>query len=526
MSQSTDDTKSQSSILRNEKFDEVHIITSSINKIDIDSDNLKGFELYEKGQDLYKGDEFDEEEKKSYSKVLRKVDTRLLPLLCVTYTLQFLDKLSLNYAAAYGLKEDLNLTGNRYSWCAAIFNFGYLFWAIPGNYLIQRFPVGKYTGFMLFSWSIILIGHVGLKNYGGALVIRFILGMFEASISPSCMALCGMFYTTKQSPLRQNIFLSFNGWATIIGALLSFGLGHAENSSLPSWKLIFLVIGLLNFVWSIIFTWLCPNSPETAKFLTEEEKIVLIKHIAKNNQGMKDHKFKIHQALEALKDLNVLMLAAIGLASGVINGGSSNFASTLIKGFGFNGITTSALQLPLGAIEVIFVLVAGIITFTIKNTRLYVLFGSCIAPLGGLIGLYVIPLEHKWNLVACAWFMYIIGVVVVSCFNLLTNNVAGTSKKTVSNGLFFLFYATGNIIGANIFYARQAPRYESGILGLLISYVGIMVLSILIRLLLMKRNNDRNKLAGQQTEEQAQQAILNGFKGMTDFENKGFRYAL
>ena len=34
-------------------------------------------------------------------------------LLCITYTLQFLDKLSLNYAAAYTLKEDL-------LWCAAI----------------------------------------------------------------------------------------------------------------------------------------------------------------------------------------------------------------------------------------------------------------------------------------------------------------------------------------------------------------------------------------------------------------------
>ena len=62
-------------------------------------------------------------------------------LLCITYTLQFLDKLSLNYAAAYTLKEDLNLYGQRYSWCAAIFNFGYLAGALPANYVIQNYPL-------------------------------------------------------------------------------------------------------------------------------------------------------------------------------------------------------------------------------------------------------------------------------------------------------------------------------------------------------------------------------------------------
>lgn len=196
---------------------------------------LAGYNLYEKAQEINS-----EEEQAISKKLLWKVDRRIVPLLCITYTLQFLDKLSLNYAAAYSLKEDLNLIGQRYSWVAAIFNFGYLFWALPGNYIIQRVPVAKYTGFMLFSWSIILIGHIGLKNYGGALVIRFILGMFEALISPSCMNICSSFYTVKHQPIRMCIFLSFNGVATMVGALLGFALGHATNSSLKPWKLAYI----------------------------------------------------------------------------------------------------------------------------------------------------------------------------------------------------------------------------------------------------------------------------------------------
>lgn len=94
------------------------------------------------------------------------------------------DKLSLNYASAYSLIPDLGLEGQRYSWVAAIFNFGYLFWAIPANLLIQKLPVAKYMGGMILMWSIIVIAHIGAKNYAGILVLRFLLGMAEAGVSP------------------------------------------------------------------------------------------------------------------------------------------------------------------------------------------------------------------------------------------------------------------------------------------------------------------------------------------------------
>ena len=108
-----------------------------------------GLELYEKAQQIA-----EEEEKEIFKKIRRKVDWRIVPLLCITYTMQFLDKLSLNYASAYSLKEDLGLVGQRYAWVAAIFNFGYLFWAMPGNFIIQRVPVGKYVGFLLCMYNL------------------------------------------------------------------------------------------------------------------------------------------------------------------------------------------------------------------------------------------------------------------------------------------------------------------------------------------------------------------------------------
>jgi hypothetical protein len=37
-----------------------------------------------------------------------------------------------------------DLVGSQYTWCSAIFYFGYLAWSWPTSYLIVRLPLGKY----------------------------------------------------------------------------------------------------------------------------------------------------------------------------------------------------------------------------------------------------------------------------------------------------------------------------------------------------------------------------------------------
>lgn len=46
------------------------------------------------------------EQNDSASRVLRKIDYRLIPLLFITYNLNFMDKITLSSAAVFGLRED------------------------------------------------------------------------------------------------------------------------------------------------------------------------------------------------------------------------------------------------------------------------------------------------------------------------------------------------------------------------------------------------------------------------------------
>jgi len=327
-----------------------------------------------------------------------------------------------------------------------------------------------------------------------------------------------------------SIWLSANGMATMVGSLIGFGLGHSTNTAMHSWQLIFLTIGILNFACGCMFLWLMPDSPSSAKFLTHRQRIAAVHRVADNMIGVKTKEFKLYQAFEAITDIHVLACGGMALACGIINGGVTNFASSLIRGYGFSGLNATLLQMPSGALEAVIVPICGLIATYVPNSRCLVLAGVCLIPFAGLLGIRFTGLDHQWTLVGCTWLQYIVGAPVILCWNLLATNVAGHTKRSVSNGLWFAVYAGGNVAGANIFFAREAPRYFSALTGLLICYAGMMVLALGLWFSMKIENMRRDKLTGvgERSSQKAvdPQALVDGFKDLTDKESKHFRYGL
>lgn len=103
----------------------------------VDSEPLKALELLHEG-------ELEDIELETANKLRWKLDLRLLPLLCLTYALQSIDKTTLGYAAVFGLEDDLKLHGTEYSWLGAIFYLGYLVWEFPTNVMLQKLPINHF----------------------------------------------------------------------------------------------------------------------------------------------------------------------------------------------------------------------------------------------------------------------------------------------------------------------------------------------------------------------------------------------
>ena len=69
------------------------------------------------------------------------------------------------------------------------------------------------------------------------------------------------------------------------------------------------------FVVFLLFLMFFPDNPKTAWFLTEEEKVRVVKRVQGNQSGIETKSWKKHQFIEALTDVKTWLFflwAAIG----------------------------------------------------------------------------------------------------------------------------------------------------------------------------------------------------------------------
>jgi ACS family allantoate permease-like MFS transporter len=69
-------------------------------------------------------------------------------------------------------------------------------------------------------------------------------------------------------------------------------------------------LGLITVCFGSTLWWILPDSPHTAKFLTERERIIAVERLKSNKTGVKNAHHKQYQVIEALKDFKVWMLVA------------------------------------------------------------------------------------------------------------------------------------------------------------------------------------------------------------------------
>ena len=154
--------------------------------------------------------------------VKRKVDFMILPYLAVCYAFFYIDKTTLSYAAIFGIREDLNLQGTQYSWLSSIFYFGFLAWAFPTNFLMQRLPIGKYLGFNIMLWGVFLMIQAAAHNFAGLAALRALAGAAEACADPSFMLITSMWYKVCCSFLWDLCSECRSAWAGLTSIVAAF----------------------------------------------------------------------------------------------------------------------------------------------------------------------------------------------------------------------------------------------------------------------------------------------------------------
>ncbi|KAG6059068.1 hypothetical protein E4U17_006980 [Claviceps sp. LM77 group G4] len=457
----------------------------------------------------------------------RKIDWHIVPLMFLCYTMQFLDKVVLNYAAVMGLNKDLNLSGNDFSNIATFLFVGLLCFEIPNIYFLQVIPAAKWLGANVVLWGVATACGAAAHNYQSLLASRIFLGIFEATIAPSLMLISSQWYTKSEQAPRFSFWYLGLGLGQIVGGVVSFGFQHmTPGAALAGWRTMFVTLGCFTAVLGICTFLFIPDTPMKAKWLSDAEKVALLKHVSVNQTGISSRKFRYKEILEALGDpqiyLLLLSVILISISSGVI----TTYSSTLIKNILSDQSPDRAaknaalLNMPSGLVSIAFTLIVG---FGVrKQSQRWAWIIACIIPaiIGGAL-ISFLPTSNRVGILAGIYLVNAVVAPLAIFYNWTVVNCAGATKRAFAAALVSGSFSIGNIIGPQTFQAHDAPNFrpaKMAVLGTQAGCVGTTLLLFFYYVWANKRRDDRSR----ETEEQYLSPDV--WSTLTDKENKLFRY--
>lgn len=450
----------------------------------------------------------------------RKIDWRIVPIMFAAYTMQFIDKVCLNYANVMGLSKDLNLQGNDFSNAASAFFIAYLIAEVPNGYFLQKVPVAKWLGANIILWGIATACCAASFNYESLLAARIFLGIFEAAIAPCLMLISSQWYTKSEQAPRFSFWYCGLGAGQIIGGLVSFGFQHVTEGSLKGWQIMFIVLGILTAVVGVGALWILPDTPMQAKFLTETEKSALLKHVSVNQTGIENHKFKWSHFKELMLDIQIWLMLLVTILISISSGVITSYSATLIAGFGYTRPQSALLNTPSGLVSIFFTLAVG---FGVRHTsHRWAWLAACCVP--GMLGGGLMSFsKSKAAKLAGIYMVNAIVATLAIIYQWTVANCAGASKRVIASALIAGSFSIGNIIGPQTFQKKDAPDYIPAKITVMATQAAGAVFTVVLfgYYVFMNKRKDARQANEQSDSEQSE---ANNWVNKTDKENKDFRY--
>ncbi|KAJ5899313.1 hypothetical protein N7495_004057 [Penicillium taxi] len=419
---------------------------------------------------------------------------RILPFLCIGYHLMYIDKQTLGSSAILGIMDDAHLNSNQYNWLSSIFYFGYLLAEWPQNWALQRFPVAKWLSGNLIIWGCITLLHAPCHNFASLFVVRFFLGLAEASIIPAFLLSMSMFFTYDEQAVMMPIMWSIGNASPITSGLLSYGVLWIKTGDFSPWKWLMIITGILTLIFGVLVWLLFPDSPIHAKFLTHEERAKAILRIKGNHAGIEQKMFKKYQFIEAIQDPKTWLFFLHAFSQEMANGMTNQY-SLIIKSFGFTVLQTTLLGCVSGLISFFSLGSAAVILYNTKNCRAWI---SLIAYIPGALSsilLLALPWSNRWGLISGIWVRSTTGIPYAVVMIWAANASAGHTKKTTVIALYHIGYGLGNIISPQLFRPQWKPRYKpTWIILLVVAVILPSITIIILRIYLSSENKRRDKL--------------------------------
>ncbi|WWC69813.1 uncharacterized protein I206_103756 [Kwoniella pini CBS 10737] len=453
-------------------------------------------------------------DEKENKRLKRMIDRRILPLLCLVYFAQAMDKGATSPISIMGWIEDVGASGQDYALTSTVLWIGLVAGNPVASQLIRRFPVAKVLAFSMLIWTALAFWLTFSLQVPHILANRALLGFFEASFNPCLVTIMVQWYLSSEQAVISAIWHSFTSLSTCLQSIMGYGFYYVRDSnggSLKSWQYLLLTAACISAVATVTVFLLLPDSPTRARWADEELKTKFVERVRSNNQGIKQKIWKSEQAWETAKDLQVYALFALTFCQTLVIGGVGKFSALLInRAFGFDVATSQLLKIPVSVVGVCAYFLMTYLQQKYEQTFLTMVGFTLLNMIGTIVIVCVPPGDKtRVGLMIAFLLLQFFGACNTATSVVLSRNIAGA----------------GNAVSPQLFWSTWAPRYIPSLyihLGLYATYI---LLAIATRTMLIRRNASK-RAAREKRGDGETNTNLHAFEDLTDLQNPDYKYSI
>ncbi|KAK9364889.1 major facilitator superfamily domain-containing protein [Lipomyces kononenkoae] len=428
-------------------------------------------------------------------KLLAKVDARLLPMLVMMYTLNFLDRSNLAQARLGTLEKDLKMTGTDFNLATSILFVGYLLMQLPSNLLLTRVRPSVYLGGAMAIWGIISGSQAAAHSFSGLIACRFMLGVAEAPFFPGAIMMMSSWYTRRELAYRIAWFYSGNAMANMFGGLIGAGvLGNLSGArGISGWRWLFIIDGSVTVCVALTGMMILPNFPSSSKWLLEEERAfaqwrLVMDAKEADEAGSVTLKDGLMLALKDYRVYIFLICQHLSLLSQTFQ----YFFPSIVGTLGYGEVQTLLLTTPVWFTTFLVSLVVTYSSGRIGDRSKHIIGLMLISCIGNVIA------TVTSNTAARFFAMFLMPMGAVSAYQIILAWVAGTFprplvKRSAVIAICNMFGNTASIYGSYMYPTSASPRYIAGGSANAIICLSVALVALGIRLLLARQNKKLEK---------------------------------
>jgi len=378
---------------------------------------------------------------------------RLMPLIFITYSLAYLDRVNYGFGAAGGLEKTLGITGSASALLSATFFLGYFFFQIPGANFAEKRSAKRLVFWALIAWGILASLQGIITNLPLLVIDRFLLGVVEGVVLPGMLVFLTHWFT-KSERSRTNTFLILGNpvtvlWASILSGYLIQWIG---------WQWMFILEGIPSIIWAFIWFRLVEDRPVNAKWLQPSEAEAVEQALDKEQQGIN----KVKNYWVAFRMPRVILLSAQYFFWSIGVYGFVLWLPSIIKvgskqGLGITGLLSAVPYL----LAVILMLVASYYSDRTVERKLFVWPFLLV----GAIAFYISYAIGPSNF----WLSFLLLVIAGGCMyapygpffaippEILPRNVSGEATALINS-----MGALGSFVGVYVVGYLNATTHSNG----------------------------------------------------------------